>query len=478
MHSVVQRLSRNWIDSTWSRRAVGAGQKAPNCSSRLNFSLNSSPSSTKIAMKQAYSLRSLWWDWFMTTAELLLLGIVTFILIDFAAGRVIDYLNESNKNQPLSPVASEIYNSDEYAKSLEYGTAKYKVELFTSVASTVVMLSAIILGWFAWLDQQIRDRFDNELLITVIFVGVLIVISMLGSLPVGYYSTFVIEEKFGFNKTTKKLFISDAIKGLALSLIVGLPLLALIALVYQELQSSFWLVGWLLVSAFSLFMFIFGTRIFLPMFNKLKPLPDGELRTAVEEYCQSQGFPLSKLYEMDASKRSTKLNAFFSGMGKVKIIGLYDTLIAKLTTQETVAVLAHEVGHYKRKHVYTMFAFSNVQTLVIFGLMGWLLGNPNLSKALGSDTPSFHLSILAFFMLFTPVSTVLGLINNSFSRHNEYQADQYSIDTYPGAREHMYSALKKLSVESLSNLNPHPVYVAVHYSHPPILDRLANLQKV
>jgi STE24 endopeptidase len=419
----------------------------------------------------------MWCDGFMTTAELLLLGIVTFILIDFAAGRVIDYLNESNKNQPLSPVASEIYNADEYAKSLEYGTAKYKVEMLTSVISTVVMLSAIVLGWFAWLDQQIRDRFENQILITVIFVGVLIVVSMLGSLPVGYYSTFVIEEKFGFNKTTKKLFITDAIKGLALSLIVGLPLLALIALVYQELQSSFWLVGWLLVSAFSLFMFVFGTRIFLPMFNKLKPLPDGELRTAVEEYCQSQGFPLSKLYEMDASKRSTKLNAFFSGMGKVKIIGLYDTLIAKLTTQETVAVLAHEVGHYKRKHVYTMFAFSNVQTLVIFGLMGWLLGNPNLSKALGSDTPSFHLSILAFFMLFTPVSTVLGLINNSFSRHNEYQADQYSIDTYPGAREHMYSALKKLSVESLSNLNPHPVYVAVHYSHPPILDRLANLKK-
>ncbi len=419
----------------------------------------------------------MWCDAFMTTAELLLLGIVSFILIDFIAGRVIDYLNENNKNKPLSPVAAEIYNEDEYAKSLEYGTAKYKVELFTAVVSTVIMLSAIILGWFAWLDQQIRDRFDNQLLITVIFIGVLIVVSMLGSLPVGYYSTFVVEEKFGFNKTTKKLFVTDAIKGLLISLAVGLPLLYLIALIYQELQSSFWLVGWLLVSAFSLFMFIFGTRIFLPMFNKLKPLPEGELRTAVEEYCQSQGFPLSKLWEMDASKRSTKLNAFFSGMGKVKIIGLYDTLIAKLTTQETVAVLAHEVGHYKRKHVYTMFAFSNVQTLVIFALMGWLLGNPNLSKALGSDTPSFHLSILAFFMLFTPVSTVLGLINNSFSRHNEYQADQYSIDTYPGAREHMYSALKKLSVESLSNLNPHPVYVAVHYSHPPILDRLANLKK-
>jgi STE24 endopeptidase len=413
----------------------------------------------------------------MTTSEWLLLGIVTFILIDFAAGRVIDFLNESNKNVALTGVAAEIYNPDEYAKSLEYGTAKYKVEMLTSVIATVVMLSAIILGWFAWLDQAIRDQFSNNLLVTVVFFGVLILVSMIGTLPVSYYSTFVIEEKYGFNKTTKKLFVMDTIKQLLLSIALGLPVIALIAWIYQSLQSTFWLVGWLAVSAITLFMFVFGTRIFLPMFNKLKPLPEGELRSEVEAYCRSQGFPLSKLWEMDASKRSTKLNAFFSGMGKVKIIGLYDTLIEKLTTKETVAVLAHEVGHYKRKHVYTMFAFSNVQTLVIFSLMGWLLSNPNLSKALGSDTPSFHLSMIAFFMLFTPVSTVLGLINNSFSRHNEYQADQYSIDTYPGAREHMYSALKKLSVESLSNLNPHPVYVAVHYSHPPILDRLANLKK-
>ena len=415
----------------------------------------------------------------MSTSEWLLLGIVTFILVDFAAGRVIDYLNESNKNVALTGVAAEIYNPDEYAKSLEYGTAKYKVEMLTSVMTTVIMLSAIILGWFAWLDQAIRDRYSNDLLVTVIFFGVLILVSMIGNLPISYYSTFVIEEKFGFNKTTKKLFVMDTIKQLLLSVALGLPVIALIAWIYQNLETTFWLVGWLAVSAITLFMFVFGTRIFLPMFNKLKPLPEGELRSEVEDYCQSQGFPLSKLWEMDASKRSTKLNAFFSGMGKVKIIGLYDTLIEKLTTKETVAVLAHEVGHYKRKHVYTMFAFSNVQTLVIFSLMGWLLSNPNLSKALGSDseTPIFHLSMIAFVMLFSPVSTVLGLINNSFSRHNEYQADQYSIDTYPGARDHMYSALKKLSVESLSNLNPHPVYVAVHYSHPPILDRLANLKK-
>ena len=413
----------------------------------------------------------------MDTSDFLLLSIVTFVLLDFGAGMVIDYLNESSKNAPLSAEAAEIYNPDEYAKSMEYGTAKYKFEMLTSVITTVVILSAIILGWFAELDLQVRERIGNNLLVTITFVGILIVISTVSSIPSRYYSTFVIEEKYGFNKTTKKLFVTDSVKQLLLSLLIGLPLLYLIAWIYQEIQSMFWLVGWLLVAVVSLFMFVFGTRIFLPMFNKLKPLPAGDLRDEIEMYCQSQGFPLSKLYEMDASKRSTKLNAFFSGMGRVKIIGLFDTLIEKLTIKEVVAVLAHEVGHYKRKHVYTMFAFSNVQTLIMFALMGWLLSNPNLSKALGSDIPSFHLSMLAFFLLFTPLSTLLGLVNNSFSRHNEYQADQFSLDTYPDAREHMYSALKKLSVESLSNLNPHPLYVAVHYSHPPILARLANLKK-
>lgn len=413
----------------------------------------------------------------MNTSELLLLGIVLFVLTEFSAGMVIHYLNERSKNQPLSPEGAKIFNPEDYAKSMAYGTAKYRFEMLTTLMSTVGILAAIILGWFSWLDGQLRDRLSNDLLITVLFGAILLVFATLANLPAGYYSTFVIEEKFGFNKSTKKLFFQDAIKQLVISLALGLVLLYAVAWIYQELQNQFWIIAWALFAAFSLFMFIFGTRIFLPMFNKLKPLPEGELRTAVEDYCQKQGFPLSKLYEMDASKRSTKLNAFFSGMGRVKIIGLYDTLIEKLTVQETVAVLAHEVGHYKRKHIYTMFAFSNIQTLVIFSLMGWLLNNPNLSKALGSDVPSFHLSLLAFFLLFSPVSTLLSLINNSFSRRNEYQADQYSIDTYPGARDYMYSALMKLSRESLSNLNPHPVYVAVNYSHPPILDRLAHLKK-
>ncbi len=412
----------------------------------------------------------------MSTSDWLLIGILAFVAIDFLIGTLLNYLNEKSNQQPLSEQVSQIYDLTGYNKSLEYGTTKYKFGLLTSVVSTIVILLAIVLGWFAWLDASLREVIRSDLMVTVSFVGILIVLAAIIGLPTSYYATFVIEEKFGFNKTTKKLFIADNIKQTLLSLALGLPLIGLIAWIYQELNSLFWLVGWLLISVFSLFMFIFGTRIFLPLFNKLKPLPAGELRDEVEAYCQSQGFPLSKLWEMDASKRSTKLNAFFSGMGKVKIIGLYDTLIQKLTTKEVVAVLAHEVGHYKRKHVYTMFLFSNVQTLILFALMGWLLGNPNLARALGSEIPSFHLSLISFVLLFSPLSTILGLIANSFSRFNEYQADQFSIDTYPGAREHLHSALKKLSVESLKDLNPHPMYVKVNYSHPPILERLANLK--
>ena len=412
----------------------------------------------------------------MSTFDWLLIGILAFVAIDFLIGTLLNYLNEKSNQQPLSEQVSQIYDLTGYNKSLEYGTTKYKFGLFTSVVSTIVILLAIVLGWFAWLDASLREVIRSDLMVTVSFVGILIVLAAITGLPTSYYATFVIEEKFGFNKTTKKLFIADNIKQTLLSLALGLPLIGLIAWIYQELNSLFWLVGWLLISVFSLFRFIFGTRIFLPLFNKLKPLPAGELRDEVEAYCQSQGFPLSKLWEMDASKRSTKLNAFFSGMGKVKIIGLYDTLIQKLTTKEVVAVLAHEVGHYKRKHVYTMFLFSNVQTLILFALMGWLLGNPNLARALGSEIPSFHLSLISFVLLFSPLSTILGLIANSFSRFNEYQADQFSIDTYPGAREHLHSALKKLSVESLKDLNPHPMYVKVNYSHPPILERLANLK--
>jgi STE24 endopeptidase len=243
--------------------------------------------------------------------------------------------------------------------------------------------------------------------------------------------------------------------------------------IYQELGNKFWIFAWMLVGGFSLVMFMFGTTLILPLFNKLKPVEQGELRSAVEKYCASQGYSLGRLFVMDGSKRSTKANAFFSGMGRSKTIVLFDTLIEKLSTKEIVAVLAHEIGHYKKKHTLSMFIFSNIQTFGTFALLGWLLGYPELSTALGAQQSSFHLSALTFFILFTPLSIVLGLANNSWSRHNEFEADTFAKQTNDATA--LKSALKKISTDSLANLSPHPLYVAFNYTHPPLAQRLKNL---
>lgn len=220
---------------------------------------------------------------------------------------------------------------------------------------------------------------------------------------------------------------------------------------------------------------MFATKIFLPLFNKLTPIEDGELKSEISRYCDSQGYSLGKLFVMDGSKRSTKANAFFSGLGQSKTIVLFDTLIEKLTTREVVAVLAHEIGHYKRKHTLWMFLLSNLQSFILFALLGWLLSYSALSEALGASVGSFHLSALAFFLLFSPVSTLIGLVNNALSRRNEYDADDFARETYDGPV--IASALKKISTDSLANLSPHPLYVAVNYTHPPMLERLRNLAK-
>lgn len=298
-------------------------------------------------------------------------------------------------------------------------------------------------------------------------------ISWLISLPIALYSIFVVEAKYGFNKTTPKTFLSDTVKGTTVSLLIGTPILAAIIWLYERFNDRFWLYGWLLVSIFSIFMFMFGTKLILPLFNKLTPLPEGDLKRAITEYCKTQGYSLSNLYVMDGSRRSTKANAFFSGLGKSKTIVLFDTLIEKLSRDEIVAVLAHEIGHYKRRHTYWMLIASNIQTLAIFGLLGWSLSYPELSTALGAETASFHLSAFTFFILLTPLQIILGLVNNSLSRRNEFDADTFAAKTY--SKPAMRSALSKISTDSLANLSPHPLYVALNYTHPTLAQRIRNV---
>ena len=404
---------------------------------------------------------------------MLITALVLIVVLAYIVESLLDNLNQSRARNPLDPKIAGLYDAQERERSISYSAEKNRFGFYSATFSTVVMVLALSYGWFATIDNWVRERIENQIVISLAFIALLSVISWWLNLPFQLYSIFGIEAKYGFNKITPKTFITDAIKGSILATIIGGTLLTAVLWLYQKLEGSFWIFAWALVSGFSLLMFMFGTTLILPLFNKLKPIEDGELKREIEKYCASQGYSLGRLFVMDGSKRSTKANAFFSGLGKSKTIVLFDTLIEKLSTKEIVAVLAHEIGHYKRKHTLSMFIFSNIQTFATFALLGWLLGYPELSTALGADQQSFHLSALAFFILFTPLSILLGLINNSWSRHNEYQADTFAKETYEVAP--MRSALKKISTDSLANLSPHPLYVAFNYTHPPLLQRLNNL---
>jgi STE24 endopeptidase len=407
--------------------------------------------------------------------EMLLTLLVSIVVLAYIIEALLDHLNQGTARNPLDKKIAHLYDQNEREKSIAYTYEKTRFGFVLATSSTVVMILALAYGWFAKLDEIVRDRFTNEIQVSLLFIGVLGLISWLLNLPFQLYGIFKIEAKYGFNKTTLKTFFVDALKGFIVAALLGGALLTAILWLYQELQNGFWISAWLLVTAFSLFMFMFGTKLILPLFNKLQPLPEGELKSEIQKYCASQGYSINRLFVMDGSKRSTKANAFFSGLGRSKTIVLFDTLIEKLSTKEIVAVLAHEIGHYRKKHTLSMFVFSLVQSFGTFALLGWLLSYPELSTALGATQQSFHLSVLAFFILFTPLSILLGLINNSWSRHNEFESDTFATQTYEAAP--MRSALEKISTDSLANLSPHPLYVAFNYTHPTLLQRINNVER-
>ncbi|MGA1158537.1 MAG: M48 family metallopeptidase [Candidatus Nanopelagicaceae bacterium] len=403
-----------------------------------------------------------------------MIELIVFILVAaFILESSLERLNQISAQKTPDPLVVDLYDRSGREKSIKYGEERNRLSLISGAISLSVLILALTFGWFAALDRQISNFIGSDLLVSLAFIGSISVISWWISLPFTLYSTFSIEKRYGFNKTTPKIFITDSLKGSLISLLIGGPILALVIWLYQEFEESFWFYAWVLVATVSLFIFMFGTKLILPLFNKLTPLPKGPLRTAISNYCDSQGYSLKNLYVMDGSKRSTKANAFFSGLGKSKTIVLFDTLIEKLTQDEIVAVLAHEIGHYKKRHTLASFVASNFQTFAIFALFGWALQYDQLSEALGAETPSFHLSALTFFILLTPLQILLGLINNSLSRMNELAADTFAAKTYK--RAPMRSALSKISTDSLSNLSPHPLYVAFNYTHPPLVARLRNV---
>jgi len=402
--------------------------------------------------------------------------IVGLLVADFILERFLEYLNSTQWSDQLPDEVKDIYDEQEYQKQQAYDKENFRFSMISSSFSFALMLLMVLFAGFALVNTCALSVSVNPILAALVFFGILMLASDLLTTPFSIYDTFVIEEKFGFNKTTAKTFVLDKLKGYLLGAIIGGGLLALIIYIYQLTTTNFWIYAWLIITGFSVFMVLFYSNLIVPLFNKQTPLPEGELKSAIEKFSAKVGFKLDNIYVIDGSKRSTKANAYFTGFGAKKRIVLYDTLINDMTTNELVAVLAHEIGHYKKHHVVWSLILGIIQTGVMLFIFSLFVGNPDLSAALDVEIPSFHIGLIAFGILYSPISMITGIIMNVFSRKNEYEADAFAAK-YFDANE-LASALKKLSVKNLSNLQPHPVYVFFHYSHPTLLQRLQALNSI
>ena len=410
------------------------------------------------------------------TPQLLFNIIIAILIIDFIIDQSISYLNARHFNDPIPENLKDVYNEDEYFRSQQYKKENYRFSLVSSTVSFIATLAFFYLKGFAWVDNWARSVSDNEIVIGLLFFGAIMLASSILSLPFKYYDTFVIEEKFGFNKSTPRLFFTDWIKGLVIGALIGGILLALIIWFYQITGKNFWIYAWILITVFSVFMTLFYSSLIVPLFNKQTPLEKGELRDQIENFAKKAGFQLDNIFVIDGSKRSTKANAYFSGFGPKKRIVLYDTLINDLETDEIVGVLAHEIGHYKKKHVLIQMLLSILITGITLYLLSVFVSNPLLSQALSVEKPGFHIGLITFGILYNPISEITGILMNYISRKFEFQADHFAGSNYrPQA---LIQALKKLSKNSLSNLTPHKANVFIHYSHPPLSDRVKNLERI
>lgn len=407
-------------------------------------------------------------------SQILFYIIVGLLVTDFIFERILEYLNSTRWSDQLPAEVKDIYDRDKYRQQQAYEKVNFRFSLLSSSFSFLVILLMFLFDGFAWVNQLAASLSSQPILMALIFFGILLLASDLLNTPFSVYDTFVIEEKFGFNKTTPKTYVFDKLKGWLLGAIMGGGLLALIIYIYQQTTTSFWIYAWLVISGFSIFMVLFYSNLIVPLFNKQTPLQEGELKNAIHNFSLKVGFKLDNIFVIDGSKRSTKSNAYFTGMGAKKRIVLYDTLINDLTVNELVAVLAHEIGHYKKNHVIWSLVLGIVQTGIMLFIFSRFVGSRELSAALGVETPSFHIGLIAFGILYSPISLITGLGMNVLSRKNEYQADAFAAQFFDS--EELASALKKLSVNNLSNLRPHPAYVFFHYSHPTLLQRLKALK--
>ena len=401
--------------------------------------------------------------------------LITILLIKFVIDSVLNHLNAKHFNDTLPNDISDVYEINEYRQSQSYKKTNHNFSKITSLFSLITTLLFFFLNGFSIVDEIARGFSNNIIIITLIFFGIIIIGSDIISIPFSLYKTFVIEEKFGFNKSTKKLFFLDKIKGLLMTIILGGSILSIITWFYEFTGNYFWIYTWLLITTFSVFLNMFYSKLIVPLFNEQTILEEGDLKNEIVKYVNSVGFKANNIYVLNGSRRSTKANAYFSGFGNQKRITLYDTLINDLENNEIVAVLAHEVGHYKRKHILYNLTSSIILTGFALFVLSLFIKTPILSLALGVSHPSFHIGLIAFGILYSPVSQILGVFMNYMSRKFEYQADNYAKNTFSASP--LISSLKKLSKNSLSNLTPHYLYVFFHFSHPTLLDRIKNLNK-
>lgn len=400
--------------------------------------------------------------------------IIVFVL-EFLLTQTLSFLNTTKWSSKLPEDLKEIYDEDKYKKSMEYEKTKYSFWNISSIFFFNIMILLLIFWGFGFLHNYLYSISSNIYFTTLWFFFVLYILQILLSLPFSYYSTFVIEEKFWFNKMTKKLFLIDLIKSVILTLVLWWAILALITWFFTLSGEYFWLFAWGFVTILSIFMMMFYSSIIVPIFNKQTPLGTWKLRDDIEGFASSVWFKLDNIYVIDGSKRSSKANAYFAWFWPKKRIVLFDTLINDLTNNELVAVLAHEIWHYKKKHTLQMLFFGLVQTFIMFFVLWLALNYTEISFALGANTYSFAVSLVAFGILFTPLSIIFWLFWNILSRKNEYQADEYAAINYKPKK--LRSALIKLSRNNLSNLTPHPIYEFFHYTHPSVLKRLKFLDQ-
>ena len=400
--------------------------------------------------------------------------LITIIVLNFLKDSILDYLNSTFFNKEIPVILSDIYDEKKYLKSQEYKKIQYRFSRIFNIYSFLILMLFFYLDGFLIVDNFSRSLFESELVISLSFFAIIYFGNDILRIPFSLYNTFIIEEKFGFNKTSIKTFINDKLKSWLLTILFGGGIISFIIFQFESIGQKFWIVAWIFISVLTVLINSLYTQVIVPLFNKQTKLEDGELKSEIEKYSKKVGFNLSNIFVIDGSKRSTKANAYFSGFGKQKRVTLFDTLINKLNKEQIVAVIAHEIGHYKKNHIIFNLLFSIIQTGIMLYILSLLIYMPIFSEALNIENHSFHIALVTFSILYTPISEISSIIFNLFSRKFEYEADEYADKSFDG--KYLIQALKVLTKDSLSNLTPHPKYVWWHYSHPTLLERINQLQ--